>query len=178
MRCAGVSPARAMHAMAVAVIPEGLQLSRKIDRVTTPLSISIPKARVICWAMRTQPKCGLRRFSATMAAMSSADRPYGPGLGRGDAEEEKSRRYLRSTRAAWHLSSVAGLASAPRFGSRARKTARSVRVASHCQFAIHSYSDAGHSPVRNRVQRRFSARLSSSVRVRSDTSFARIASVG
>jgi len=95
----------------------------------------------------------------------------------------------------------------------ARKTARGVRVASHCEFATYRDScgdqlcapdrcwaacitnlcrrprrrdrviaehnlDASHSPVRNRVQTRFSARLSSSVRVRSDTSFARIASVG
>jgi hypothetical protein len=38
--------------------------------------------------MRTQPKCALRRFSAMMAAMSSGDGPFGPGLRRGEAEEE------------------------------------------------------------------------------------------
>ena len=35
-----------------------------------------------------QPKCGLRRFSAMMAAMRSADGPFGPGLRRGEGEEE------------------------------------------------------------------------------------------
>jgi hypothetical protein len=38
--------------------------------------------------MRTQPKCGLRTFSAMMAAMSSGDGPFGPGLRRGEGEDE------------------------------------------------------------------------------------------
>ena len=41
-------------------------------------------------AMRTQPKRGLRRFSSTIAAMSSADGPLGPGLQRRQ-RDEKSR---------------------------------------------------------------------------------------
>ncbi len=49
-----------------------------------------------------QPKRGLRRFISTMAAMSSAEGPFGPGLRRCD-EEEKSRRYFRSTNALWNL---------------------------------------------------------------------------
>jgi len=57
-----------------------------------------------------------------MAAMSSADGPFGPGLRRGEAEEEKSRRYLRCTRAPWNLSRVAGLTSAPSIGSRCGRT--------------------------------------------------------
>ena len=67
--------------------------------------------------MRTQPKCGLRRFISTMAAMSSAEGPFGPGLRRRD-EEEKSSRYFRSTNALWNFSSVAGLTSAPSFAMR------------------------------------------------------------
>ena len=67
--------------------------------------------------MRIQPKRGLRRFISTIAAMSSAEGPLGPGLRRCD-EEEKSRRYFRSTKALWNLNSVAGLTSAPSFGIR------------------------------------------------------------
>src|SRR6266581_5037868 len=67
--------------------------------------------------MRTQPNRGLRRFISMMAAMSSAEGPLGPGLRRCD-EEEKSRRYLRSTKALWNLNRVAGLTSAPSFGIR------------------------------------------------------------
>ena len=105
------------------VVPEsaGRQCLASTRR-TTSLSISTPKTRVTCWAMRTQPKCGLRSFSAMMAAMSSGDGPFGPGLQRGEGEEEKSRRYLASTSAAWNLSSVAGLTSAPSFGSRCGRT--------------------------------------------------------
>ena len=68
--------------------------------------------------MRTQPNLGLRRFISTIAAMSSAEGPLGPGLRRRD-EEEKSRRYFRSTKALWNLNSVAGLTSAPSFGNPA-----------------------------------------------------------
>ena len=69
--------------------------------------------------MRTQPNLGLRRFISTMAAMSSAEGPFGPGLRRCD-EEEKSRRYFRSTKALWNLNNVAGLRIAPSFGNPAR----------------------------------------------------------
>ena len=54
-----------------------------------------------------------------MAAMRSADGPFGPGLRRRQ-REEKSRRYLRSTSALWNLNSVAGLMSVPTFGIPAR----------------------------------------------------------
>src|SRR6266536_2798243 len=67
--------------------------------------------------MRTQPNLGLRRFSTTIAATSSAEGPLGPGLRRCD-EEEDSRWYFRSTRALWNLNSVAGLMSAPSFAIR------------------------------------------------------------
>jgi hypothetical protein len=35
---------------------------------------------LICWAMRTQPNFGLRRFISTMAAMSCVEGPFGPGF--------------------------------------------------------------------------------------------------
>ena len=76
-----------------------------------------PKVLEICCAMRIQPKRALRRFISTMAAMSSVEGPLGPGLRCRD-EEEKSRWYFRSTKALWNLSSVAGLTSAPSFGTR------------------------------------------------------------
>lgn len=41
-----------------------------------------------------QPKRGLRSFSSTIAAMSSTEGPFGPGL-RPLAEEEKRKEYLR-----------------------------------------------------------------------------------
>ena len=53
----------------------------------------MPKTYEICWAIRTQPNRGLRTFSSTVAEMSSADGPFGPGL-RLLPEEEKSREYL------------------------------------------------------------------------------------
>ena len=43
--------------------------------------------------------------------------PWGRVCGEA-SEEEKSRRYFRSTKALWNLSSVAGLTSAPSFGIR------------------------------------------------------------
>src|ERR1700676_5142393 len=66
------------------------------------------------------------RFISTMAAMSSADGPLGPGLQRCD-EEEKRRRYFRSTNALWNLISVAGLISTPSFGIRRGVTNSVVR---------------------------------------------------
>src|SRR6202521_5698715 len=71
--------------------------------------------------MRTQPDLGLRRFIATIAATSCAAGPLGPGLWR-CGEEEKSRRYFRSTSALWNLSRVAGLTSVPSFAMRRRLT--------------------------------------------------------
>src|SRR5260221_217771 len=47
-------------------------------RRTTSLSISRPKA-YDCWAMRGQPKRGLRRLISRTAAISSFDGPLGPG---------------------------------------------------------------------------------------------------
>src|ERR1700726_2292018 len=43
------------------------------------LSISTPKAKVICWAIRGQPQLGLRRFILTTASTSSLLGPFGPG---------------------------------------------------------------------------------------------------
>src|SRR6266849_4743165 len=68
--------------------------------------------------MRTQPNLGLRRFISTMAAMSSAEGPLGPGVRRGEEEDVKSRRYFRQTKAWWNLNSVAGLMNAPSFRIR------------------------------------------------------------
>src|ERR1700676_4173537 len=65
--------------------------------------------------MRTQPNCGLRCFISTMAAISCAEGPFGPGF-RLRHEEENSRRYFRWTNALWNLNSVAGLRLADSFG--------------------------------------------------------------
>ena len=59
----------------------------------------------------------IAHFISTIAAMSSEDGPFGPGLRRG-GEEEKGRRYLRSTKALWNLNNVAGLRKAASFGIR------------------------------------------------------------
>lgn len=67
--------------------------------------------------MRTQPNLGLRRFNSTIAAMSSGDGPFGPGFRR-PKEEEKSRRYFRSTNALWNFNNVADLRITKRFGMR------------------------------------------------------------
>src|ERR1700674_3212394 len=75
--------------------------------------------------MRTQPNLGLRRFDSTIAAISSVDRPFGPGFRLRD-EEEKSSRYLRSTKALWNLNSVAGLRIVDSFGIRCGLTKRVV----------------------------------------------------
>ncbi len=52
-----------------------------------------------------------------MAAMSCAEGPFGPGLRR-CPQEEKSRRYLRSTSALWNLNSMEDLRIADSFGMR------------------------------------------------------------
>jgi len=68
---------------------------------------------------------GMRRFSSSMAAMSCAEGPFGPGL-RGRPAEEKGRRYLPSTRALWNLSSVAGLVMMDNRGMRCGRMNRVV----------------------------------------------------
>src|ERR1039457_4580296 len=75
--------------------------------------------------MRTQPNLGLRRFISMIATMNSVEGPFGPGLGRSD-EEEKSRRYFRSTKALWNSSNVAGLRIAESFRMRRGLTKRVV----------------------------------------------------
>ncbi len=87
-------------------------------RRTTSLSISMPKSCEICWAMRTQPNFGLRRFISTMTATSSGEGPGGPGLRCEREWLEKSKRYLQSTSALWNLNNVAGLRMAESFGMR------------------------------------------------------------
>src|ERR1051326_8824990 len=48
-------------------------------RRTTSLSISTPKAKWICSAIRGQPQLGLRCFISTTALISSRLGPFGPG---------------------------------------------------------------------------------------------------
>src|ERR1700730_8981326 len=75
--------------------------------------------------MRTQPNFGLRCFISTMAAMSCAEGPFGPGF-RLRHEEENSRRYFRWTNALWNVNSLAGLRLADSFGMRCGLTKRVV----------------------------------------------------
>ena len=70
----------------------GRKCIAKIRR-TTSLSISTPKASVICSAIRGQPQLGLRRFVSTTASMSSLVGPLGPG--RRLSLGENRRRYFR-----------------------------------------------------------------------------------
>src|SRR6266850_1366388 len=76
-------------------------------RRTTFLSMGIPKARVICCAIRGHPQLGFRCFMPTTAAMTSWLGPLGPGfIG---SVDEKSRRYFRWISARCRLNSVDGL---------------------------------------------------------------------
>src|SRR5882672_617064 len=76
-------------------------------RRTTFLSMGIPKARVICCAIRGHPQLGFRCFMSTTAAMTSWLGPLGPGfIG---SVDEKSRRYFRWISARCRLNSVDGL---------------------------------------------------------------------
>ena len=53
----------------------------------------MPKAKVICCAIRGDPQCGFRCFMSTTAAMTSWLGPLGPGfIGSFD---ENSRQYFR-----------------------------------------------------------------------------------
>jgi hypothetical protein len=61
-------------------------------RRTTSLSISTPKASVICWAIRLQPPVRLRRFISTTASINSFAGPFGPG-GRTRVGENSSRYF-------------------------------------------------------------------------------------
>ena len=76
-------------------------------RRTTSLLMEIPKARVICCAIRGHPQIGFRCFMSTTAAMTSWLGPLGPGLV--GPFDEKSRRYFRRISARWRLNSVDGL---------------------------------------------------------------------
>ena len=75
----------------------------------------------ICSAIFTQPNLGLRRFSAIMIAMSSADGPLGPGL-RGRPEDENRLRYFRSINPLRNLNNVADFTIKENFGMRPGKT--------------------------------------------------------
>jgi hypothetical protein len=63
-------------------------------RRTTSLFMGIPKAKVICCAIRGQPHVGFRRLMSTTTAMTSRLGPCGPGF-IATFDDEKSRRYFR-----------------------------------------------------------------------------------
>src|SRR5215468_12772127 len=67
-------------------------------RYTTFLSMSIPNVCAIMRAIRGQPNRGLRDLSSTMARMTAASGPFGPGFFGHDLDEN-SRRYLPRTNA-------------------------------------------------------------------------------
>jgi hypothetical protein len=80
----------------------------------------MPKGVRELLAMRTRSQNrGLRRFSSTIAAMSSAEGPLGPGLRRRIAQE-KSRRYLAIDQCLVQLEQGCRLTSAPQFRNPAR----------------------------------------------------------
>jgi hypothetical protein len=58
---------------------DGWSYAARIRR-TTSLLIQVPKARLICAAIRGQPQVGLRSFISTTARMMSMSGPFGPGL--------------------------------------------------------------------------------------------------
>jgi hypothetical protein len=60
--------------------------------------MSAPNVCEMMRAIRGQPNRGFRDFSSTMAWMSAASGPFGPGFRRHVADEN-SRRYLRRTNA-------------------------------------------------------------------------------
>jgi hypothetical protein len=74
---------------------------------TTSLFIEVPKARLICSAIRGHPQVGLRCFIATTARIKSAVGPFGPGLAR--CFGENSSRYFCWTSARWKFKNVEGL---------------------------------------------------------------------
>ena len=67
-------------------------------RYTTFLSMLAPNVREMMRAIRGQPNRGVRDVSSTMAWMSAALGPFGPGCC-GHALDETSRRYVRRTNA-------------------------------------------------------------------------------
>jgi len=75
-------------------------------RRTTFLLMGIPKARVICCAIRGHPQIGFRCFMSTTAAMTSGLGPLGPGFA--GFLDEKSRRYFGCVSARWRRNSVDG----------------------------------------------------------------------
>src|SRR5512139_2245584 len=76
--------------------------------------------------MRTQPNFGLRTFISTIAAMSSGEGPFGPGLRRWPVDAKRIR-YLRSTNALWSLNRVVGLRMPESFGIRCGLMNRVIR---------------------------------------------------
>ena len=69
-------------------------------RRTTSLFIGMPKANVICWAMRGHPHVGSCCFMSTMAAMASWLGRFGPGFFWQRAEN--SCRYCLAVSAEWN----------------------------------------------------------------------------
>src|ERR1700704_3272954 len=82
----------------------------------------MPKANVICWAMRGHPHIGFRFFMSTMAAMTSWLGPFGPGFFW--QLDENSCRYFLVVSARWKRRSVEG------FRTIATRTKRLGRMSS------------------------------------------------
>src|SRR5712692_9172883 len=62
------------------VFDEGKSVGAVGIRRTTSLFMGIPKARVICCAIRGHPQIGFRCFMSATAAMTSWLGPLGPGF--------------------------------------------------------------------------------------------------
>ena len=77
----------------------GGTISDRADWRHTPfLSMLAPNVREMMRAIRGQPNRGFRDLSSTMAWMSAALGPFGPGSF-GHSLDENSRRYVRRTNA-------------------------------------------------------------------------------
>src|SRR5262245_54461702 len=104
--------------------PEPASGRKWIPRIlrTTSLSMSTPKARATCWAIRLQPHVRLRRFISTTASITSLVGPLGPG--RRARLDEKSRRYFCFVSILWKCSRVDG------FKATADRKTRAGRISS------------------------------------------------
>ena len=77
----------------------GGTISDRADWRHTPfLSMLAPNVREMMRAIRGQPNRGFRDLSSTVAWMSAALGPFGPGCF-GHSLDENSRRYVRRTNA-------------------------------------------------------------------------------
>ena len=79
----------------------------------------VPVERRAAGNARSGTGCGPgTRAGSCRSDAQRQDGPFGPGLRRGEGEEEKKRRDFRCGRVPWNLCSVAGLTGAPSFGKR------------------------------------------------------------